>query len=233
MNAKACRMGAYEALPLLSGYLPVALSFGLIATQAGFSPLEATALSLFIYAGASQFLFVGMIAGDAPLWLTVFMTLLINARHLVYSITLAPWVSESRRWPWLMHGLTDQVFALAHYRLPLLSEHDRMSWFSSTALVAWVGWAGGTLLGSLAGEKLIMQWPLLADAMYFALPALFLVLLAPRCTSLRWMMALLVSVLSALLLSLHDMTNVAVPLAAALGALCFYLLPESTVRTSS
>lgn len=231
MNAKACRMGACEGLPLLSGYLPVALSFGLIASQAGFSSWEATALSLFIYAGASQFLFVGMVAGGAPLWLTVVMTLLINARHLVYSITLAPWVSESRRWPWLMHGLTDQVFALAHYRLPLLDENDRISWFSGTAVVAWISWAGGTLLGSLAGEQLIQQWPLLANAMTFALPALFLVLLAPRCTSMRWLIALLASVLSALMLSLHDMTNVAIPLAAALGALCFYLLPESTART--
>ncbi|WP_445619208.1 AzlC family ABC transporter permease [Kushneria sp. Sum13] len=231
MNVKAWRMGACEALPLLSGYLPVALSFGLVASQAGFSAFEATALSLLIYAGASQFLFVGMIAGGAPLWLTVLMTLLINARHLIYSITLAPWMSQSRRWPWLMHGLTDQVFALAHYRLPLLSEHDRMSWFSSTAIVAWAGWAGGTLMGSLAGEQLIQQWPLLASAMTFALPALFLVLLAPRCTSIRWFIALLASVLSALMLSLHDMINVAIPLAAALGALCFYLLPDSTART--
>ncbi len=166
-----------------------------------------------------------MMAGGAPLWLTVVMTLLINARHVVYSASLAPWLSSHRRWPWLMHGLTDQVFALAHYRLPLLAERDRLGWFSSAAIVAWASWGGGTLLGSLAGEQLIMRWPLLADAMSFALPALFLVLLAPRCTSLRWMMALLVSVLSALMLSLYDMTNMAVPLAAALGALCFYLSP--------
>ncbi|REC95726.1 AzlC family ABC transporter permease [Kushneria indalinina] len=233
MNAPAWRMGAREALPLLSGYLPVALSFGLVASQAGFSALEATALSLLIYAGASQFLFVGMIAGGASLWLTVVMTLLINARHVVYSLSLAPWLSDSRRWPWLMHGLTDQVFALAHYRLPLLAERDRMSWFASTALVAWAGWGGGTLVGSLAGEQLIMQWPLLADALAFALPALFLVLLAPRCTSMRWAMALLASVLSALLLALLNLTNVAVPLAAALGALCLYLSPETADRTSS
>lgn len=225
--------GAREALPLLSGYLPVALSFGLVATQAGFSPVEATTLSLLIYAGASQFLFVGMIASGAPLWLTVVMTLLINARHAIYSISLAPWVTQGRRWPWLMHGLTDQVFALAHYRLPLLDDKDRMSWFSGTAIVAWMGWAGGTLLGSLAGEQLIEQWPLVAHAMTFALPALFLVLLAPRFTSTRWRCALLGSAFTALILALNHMTSIAVPMAAALGALCFYLLPENAARKCS
>ncbi|GHC16515.1 hypothetical protein GCM10010082_04260 [Kushneria pakistanensis] len=233
MNIPAWKMGAREALPLLSGYLPVALSFGLVASQAGFSAFEATVLSLLIYAGASQFLFVGMIAGGAPLWLTVAMTLLINARHIVYSASLAPWLSNSRRWPWLMHGLTDQVFALAHYRLPLLDEKDRLGWYSSAALVAWGSWAGGTLLGSLAGERLIMQWPLLVEAMAFALPALFLVLLAPRCTSLRWFTALMASTLSALLLGLYDLANIAIPLAAALGALCFYLLPRTINRKHS
>ncbi|ART62139.1 AzlC family ABC transporter permease [Kushneria marisflavi] len=225
------QMGAREALPLLSGYLPAALSFGLVANQAGFSPFEATALSLLIYAGASQFLFVGMIAGGAPLWLTVVMTLLINARHAIYAISLAPWVTQSRRWPWLMHGLTDQVFALAHYRLPLLDEKERTSWFFGTAIVAWLGWAGGTLLGSLIGEQLIEQWPLLASAMAFALSALFLVLLAPRVTSARWSSALLISAFAALILALNHITNIAVPMAAALGALCFYLLTESAARS--
>ncbi|WP_456269805.1 AzlC family ABC transporter permease [Kushneria sp. AK178] len=233
MTASAWRMGVRDALPLLSGYLPVALSFGLVAGQAGFSAFEATALSLLIYAGASQFLFVGMIAGGAPLWLTVALTLLINARHIVYSASLAPWLSESRRWPWLMHGLTDQVFALAHYRLPLMEEKDRMGWYTGAALLAWMGWGGGTLAGSLAGEQLITQWPLLADALSFALPALFLVLLAPRCTSVRWAMALLASTLAALVLALLDMTSVAIPLAAGLGALCFYLSPDTANGRSS
>lgn len=233
MSVSVWRTGTRDALPLLSGYLPVALSFGLIAGQTGFSAFEATALSLLIYAGASQFLFVGMIASGAPLWLTVVMTLLINARHLVYSISLAPLVSQSRRWPWLMHGLTDQVFVLAHYRLPLMADKDRMHWFTSTALVAWTGWGGATLLGGLAGEQLIDQWPLLASALSFSLPALFLVLLAPRCTSIRWFIALLASALCALILAVLDMTHIAVPLAAALGALCFYLLSSKASEAPS
>ena len=50
--------GMRDAMPLLGGYIPVAISFGLIATQANFSVWEATAISALIYAGASQFLMV-------------------------------------------------------------------------------------------------------------------------------------------------------------------------------
>ena len=51
------KQGVIDGLPLLGGYIPVAISFGVIAVQAGFSTLEATLISVFIYAGASQFSF--------------------------------------------------------------------------------------------------------------------------------------------------------------------------------
>ena len=54
------KQGIIDGLPLLGGYIPVAISFGVIAIQAGFSTLEATLISVFIYAGASQFLLVAI-----------------------------------------------------------------------------------------------------------------------------------------------------------------------------
>jgi predicted branched-subunit amino acid permease len=72
---RSALQGVREAIPLLGGYLPVALSFGLVASQAGFSTLEATAISALIYAGASQFLFVGMIATGLSITLLVWWRL--------------------------------------------------------------------------------------------------------------------------------------------------------------
>ncbi|SDL27358.1 4-azaleucine resistance probable transporter AzlC [Modicisalibacter muralis] len=221
-NSSAWLTGLREAIPLLGGYVPVAISFGLVATQAGFSTWEIVAISTLIYAGASQFLFVGMAAGGAPLWLTVAMTLLINIRHVVYAPNLAPWLTGSRWWPWLMHGLTDQVFALAHTRLPRIPAAQRLGWFTGAAVLAWSSWVGGSLLGAVAGEWLTHRWPLLGEVMPFALPALFLALLAPRFTSFRWSLALGVSMVAALALTLSGLTSVSIPLAAACGALCFY-----------
>lgn len=216
--------GMREAIPLLGGYVPVAISFGLIATQAGFTPWEAVVISTLVYAGASQFLFVGMVAAGAPLWLVVVMTLLINLRHVVYAPNLAPWLTPSRAWPWLMHGLTDQVFALAHARLPQLPAAQRLGWFGGAALLAWASWIGGTALGALAGGELVARWALMGEILPFALPALFLVLVAPRFTSRRWSLALGLTVLVALALTILGFTNLAIPLAAACGALCFQVV---------
>ena len=218
---------------MLGGYIPVALSFGLVASQAGFSTLEATAISALIYAGASQFLFVGMIATGAPLWLVVVMTLLINVRHMVYGPNLAELLPRSRHWPWLMHGLTDQVFALALTRLPQLPEIKRFSWFAGAALLAWSVWVAGTVVGATAGEAFTTRWPLLGEVMPFALPALFLTMVAPHFTDKRWAVAMGCAIVSALGLNLSGWSNVAIPLAAACGALCFYTVQFQTRRQPS
>ncbi|WP_226661564.1 AzlC family ABC transporter permease [Microbulbifer aggregans] len=221
-NSRPWLLGVRESIPLLGGYIPVAISFGLIAVQSGFTAWEAVAISVLIYAGASQFLFVAMVAAGAPLWFVVVMTLLINARHVVYGPNLVPWLTTSRWWPWLMHGLTDQIFALAHTRLPQLPPEDRLGWFFGGSLLAWFSWIGGTALGAVAGKELTQQWPLLGEVMPFALPALFLVLLAPRFSSWVWSMALGSTVVVALLFTLNGMSNAAIPVAAIAGAIVFF-----------
>ncbi|ALM53088.1 AzlC family ABC transporter permease [Halomonas huangheensis] len=217
-------LGLRDAAPLLGGYIPVAISFGLIAIQSGLSPLQAILVSLLVYAGASQFMFVGLLATGAPMWLVVSMSLLINLRHLVYAPNLAPWLTRSRWWPWLMHGLTDQIFALAHNRLPQLEVGQRLGWYSGAALLAWGSWVVGTAVGAITGDWLMSRWPLVGQITPFALPALFLVLLAPRITDLRWSLSLATAMLVAMLLALSGLSNVGIPLAAICGALCFYLI---------
>lgn len=234
MSARtAWALGARDALPLLGGYIPVAISFGLIAVQAGFSAAAAVAVSTLIYAGASQFLFIAMVAAGAPLWLVILMTLLINARHVVYGPNLAPYLPAGRLWPWLMHGLTDQIFALAHTRLPQLPASQRLGWYCSAALIAWGSWIAGTALGAVAGAEITARWPLLGQVLPFALPALFIVLLAPRFTSWQWTCTLTSTALVALALKLSGHSNLAIPLAAVSGALVFYLLQQSATQTEA
>lgn len=216
--------GMRNATPLMGGYFPVAISFGLIATQSGFSVWETVIISTLIYAGASQFLFVAMVASGTPLWLVVVMTLLINARHVVYGPNLAPYLPTSRWWPWLMHGLTDEVFALAHSRLPRLAAAERLGWFTGAMLLAWFSWIGGTAVGAIAGEELTERWPLLGEILPFVLPALFLVLLAPRFTSRVWTTVLGATIVLAFFLKIIGLTNAAIPLAAIGGAILFQMI---------
>lgn len=218
------RQGLKDALPLFGGYIPVAISFGLISIQAGFSVFETILISTFIYAGASQFLFVAMVASGAPLPLVVLMTLLINARHMVYAPNIARYMDSDKRWLPLMHGLTDQVFALALVRLPQLPKAHRMAWYTSLGLLAWFSWIGGTALGAVAGDTLTQRWPLVNEALPFALPALFAVLVAPRCNSMLWTTTLVTAAALSMLCKIAGYPNAAIPLAALAGTIVFYAM---------
>lgn len=215
------QLGVKDALPLLGGYIPVAMSFGLVATQAGFSVLQACLISGLVYAGASQFLFVAMVASGAPLWLVVAMTLLINARHLVYAPNIAPYIPNGRYWLLLMHGLTDQLFALSHSRMPQLNAQARRPWYIAAASIAWLSWVGGTWLGAVAGSEISSRWPLLAQVFPFALPALFIVLLAPKFTDRPWAISLALTIVLALLIKVLGFANAAVVVAASCGTVLY------------
>ena len=159
---------------------------------------------MFIYAGASQFLLVAMVASGAPLWLAVCMTLLVNVRHVVYAPNLVPYLPQSKAWPYLMHGLTDQIFALAHTRLPSMEDTKKVDWFKGVSMVAWFSWILGTALGGIAGDSLTQKWPILDSVMPFALPALFVVLLAPKFSNKLWSVTLLVTISIALFVALSS-----------------------------
>lgn len=223
------KQGVKDAIPLLGGYIPVAISFGLISVQSGFSVLETILISTFIYAGASQFLFVAMAASGAPLWLVVIMTLLINARHVVYGPNLSPFLNQDKKWLPLMHGLTDQIFALAHARLPQLPGQARLGWYTGAAVLAWLSWIAGTAVGAIAGGELTQRWPLINDVLPFAMPALFFVLIIPRCNNRLWSLTIALSAVTAVILKMYGYPNVAIPLAAMSGAALFYALKNQPI----
>src|ERR1700741_2769398 len=89
--------------------------YGLAARDAGFSPVEVLAMSTFVFGGASQFAAVGYVAGGLAWPGIILLTALLNARHLLYSAALAPWLRDR---PFAeravaVHLLTDGDFALS------------------------------------------------------------------------------------------------------------------------
>jgi 4-azaleucine resistance transporter AzlC len=91
------------------------LVYGLAAREAGFSLIEATSMSVFVLAGAAQFAAVGLIADGAGWPSIVLLTALLNARHLLYSAAIAPWLGSRSRLERaaMAHVLTDETFALS------------------------------------------------------------------------------------------------------------------------
>lgn len=177
-------------------------------------------------------MFVAMVATDAPTYLIIISTLLINGRHIVYGPNLAPYISKNYCWLLLMHSLTDQLFALAHNRLPRLVSRQRIAWFSGAALTSWFFWVLGTALGAFMGGNLIEQLPYLSEAMSFALPAFFIVLLVPQFNSFVWFITLLGAVSAALLLKLLGYANVSILFGAISGTALYYVVDRIKLENS-
>lgn len=177
--APSFRAGLVTALPIAMGYFPIAFAFGVAATGAGLSGYEAFALSLIIYAGASQFLALALITSGAPILVSAFTLIAMNLRHVLYGPALqkagrAP-LPLGQAWAWAW-GLTDEVFGAALGEIArgrALSER----FMFGLGLGAYLSWLSGTLAGALAGGGALDGVPVLAAGLSFMLPALFLSLL--------------------------------------------------------
>jgi 4-azaleucine resistance transporter AzlC len=171
--------GLIASLPIMMGYFPIAFSFGVAATRAGFTALEAFALSLIIYAGASQFLALALLTSGAPVLVSAFTLIAMNLRHVLYGPALmkAAGREASTRYAWAWaFGLTDEVFGQA---LGSLARGQRFSesYMFGLGLGAYGSWLAGTAVGAVAGGGALDGWPAMNAGLGFMLPALFLALL--------------------------------------------------------
>jgi 4-azaleucine resistance transporter AzlC len=187
MNNDQFRGGMKAALPIVLGYLPVGVAFGLLARNAGLTPSEVGLVSLLVYAGASQFLAIEMIFKGMT-WLPIVVaTFFINLRHFLMSSNLSLYFRNTR-FPllgFLSAQLTDESFGVAISNLPKVKNNPPYLFgLQMTSHFAWViGSIGGALFG-----------PFIKISEYglpFALPSLFICLLVFQLKSFRhfWIMA--------------------------------------------
>lgn len=171
--------GLGASLPIAMGYFPIAFSFGVAATRAGFSAMEAFALSLFIYAGASQFLALALLTSGAPVLVSAFTLIAMNLRHVLYGPALMKAAgrdaSTRHAWAWAF-GLTDEVFGQALGSLARGQRFSEGAMFG-LGLGAYASWLAGTAVGAVAGGGALENWPAVNAGLGFMLPALFLALL--------------------------------------------------------
>ncbi len=173
------RDGLVAAIPVVLGYLPISFSFGVVATQSGLTAVEAVALSLIIYAGASQFLAVALVTSGAPVLVTAFTLIAMNVRHVLYGPALLKRAGDAARtrhaWIWAW-GLTDEVFGRA---LGSMARGQRFSepFMFGLGLPSYAAWVGGTALGAALGHGALASYPAVQAGLGFMLPALFLALL--------------------------------------------------------
>jgi 4-azaleucine resistance transporter AzlC len=144
------------------------LIFGLAARGAGFSPIEAVASSVVVFAGASQFAAAGYVAAGLPWASIVVLTFFVNARHILYSASLAPRLREvplARR-AVMSHVLTDEAFALSAAHFHRLGRLDLPGYWIAAVLGVFVPWNAATLLGVLLGGAIRDPAPLGLDIVF-------------------------------------------------------------------
>ena len=171
--------GLAASYPIVLGYLPVALAFGIAAKEAGLSGLGATLTSATVFAGASQFALLGLIKGGAQIAVTVLICLALNIRHIVYGPSLSARLArgDRRGLPFVAFGLTDEVFSLSMSRIAHVSATRQISWLLGLETGAYLTWVSFTWAGSFGGKLILDALPFLETAFSFSIPALFLALL--------------------------------------------------------
>jgi 4-azaleucine resistance transporter AzlC len=170
--------GIRAGVPVAVGYVPMAMAFGVLAAQTGLSFAQASAMSLFVYAGASQYAALGLIAGGASALAIILATLVLNFRHFLMSMALSRRLPRhgTRRAAWavplgLGFGITDETFVIASLEGSLTPP-----FFLGLMLTAYVAWVAGTAIG--AGFSSLIP-PLIARGMGVALYAMFVAMLVP------------------------------------------------------
>lgn len=215
--------GLKSCLPVMIGYFPVAVTFGIAGMAAGLSPLQVILISVLVYAGASQFLLLASIKAGTPWLWVVALCSLLNARHLLYGPLLSRFLPAALRDRLkVAFLLTDEVFATAFNRLQTVNPARRQGWMIALGLGAWLTWIAGTAVGVYAGDGLERHYPMLSQVMRFALPALFMALV---CQSAKRGMGLpiVAAVAGAGVVAALGYTSAAILAGAIIGCVAYHL----------
>ena len=145
-----------DSLGIMVAAAGFGLVYGLSAREAGFSPIEAGAMSVLVFAGAAQFAAVGYVAGGFSIAAIVALTAFLQARHLLYAAALAPYLTDQPRWvrAALAHLLTDEAFALAVAHFRRIGRADVRGYLIGAFVSTFIPWNVATFVGVTLGGSI-------------------------------------------------------------------------------
>lgn len=166
--------GVAAAGPIVLGYLPIGMTFGVLGKNAGLSSFNTMMMSLLVYAGSAQLVAAGLLSAGASAASIILTTFVVNLRHLLLSAAVAPFLKRWNRGELaaFAYQLTDETFALHTARFPS-GRYSKAEVFAVN-MSAQGAWLAGTGLGILLGQVISDVEPFGLD---FVLPALFIALI--------------------------------------------------------
>ena len=170
-----------QSVPIMAGYIVLGMGFGVLLESKGYGVLWAIAMSVFIYAGSMQYVAINLITGGASLIATALMTLMVNARHLFYGISMLDKYKNTGKYkPYLIFALTDETYSLVcSGTIP--EGVDRNKYYFLVSLFDQVYWVIGSVIGSVVGSVLNFN----TAGIDFSMTALFLVVFVEQWKSTK------------------------------------------------
>ena len=222
-------IGMVRAVPIILGYLPIGLAFGVLATTAGLSTFSAVAMSVFVYAGSSQLIAVGMIGAGAEAVAITMTVFLVNLRLMMMSAYLAPFLGRLSRLQQALfsYELTDESFAIHSVFFRRQGVPPKAELFALN-LSAHLAWISGTFLGAWIGSRLTFD--ITTYGIDYALPAMFIALLVMQIDSSRRAAIALLAAAISLFLYLAGMSQLYVILATVIAATVGAFLKQKSKR---
>lgn len=167
--------GMREALPIVLGYVPLGFAFGILASEAGMSVVQATAMSVLCFTGAGQYIAIGVMKAGGAVITAVVANILVNMRYFLFATSLVPFLKDNvpNKWATLLsYGLTDETYAVAfnHYK----QKKPTASYMAGLNITSHLGWITSTFIGALSGSLIANTDKI---GLGFALPAMYTCLL--------------------------------------------------------
>lgn len=223
-------------LPVLFGYIALGIAFGLVLTDANYPWWLAPIMSVFIYAGAAQFVAVGLFAAGTPLTAILITEALVNIRHIVYGLSLITKYRGTGKWkPYLIFALTDETYSLLT-TVDVPEGSTPTTFYGLVSLLDQSYWVTGSILGALIGNFI----PFDLAGVDFALTALFAVLTVEQLLKTKDIIPILtgtITTIAAILLwrfnIIQSSSNILlIALCAGIGVL-FLLKPRKSIEEAA
>lgn len=210
------RRGLQAGIPIGLGYFSVSISFGILAISYGFAWWQAVLVSMACVTSAGQFAGIGIMCSPGQYFAMLLSQVTINIRYAMMSVSLSQKVDKSftalPRWL-LGHFITDEIFAVA-----AAEKEVSKPFFAGLAVIPYIGWALGTLVGALVGNILPQR---LMNALCIALYGMFVAIVVPVAKKERPVLAVvaLAMILSCLFTWLPGLKEVSSGIAVSLCAI--------------
>lgn len=172
MNFRIVKKAFKESIPVMMGYLVLGFAFGALLVSKGYPVYYALIMSVFIYAGSMQFVTISLLTTKSTLLNAFIMTLMVNARHIVYGLSMLNRFNNMKFLkPYMIFSLTDETFSL-------LVKDDKQNEYVSffISLFDQCYWIIGSLIGASISNLITFN----SQGLEFSMTALFVVIVVDQ-----------------------------------------------------